>query len=268
MQAAPVPLKCFAGVGAWLAGLLLGAVVIGAAALPAPANAATTGSAEAANTATTKAPLDVAPPAVASGGKLFALSPAQSTVRMLAFRAGKAARFGHNHVLSAPQFKGYFYLSPEGASSSRFALEFRLDQLELDNPEHRAAVGDTFANPLSADAIASTREHMLGEFNMQADQFPFVRIASLEVSGEAPKFAAKVAVELHGQTREMWLPITVRGLPQAMESGGQIVAEGALVLRQSDFGVTPYSVLGGLLAVRDEVIVEFTLKTTNLNAPP
>ena len=102
---------------------------------------------------------------------------------------------------------------------------------------------------------------MLGEFNMQAEQFPFVRIASVEISGEAPKFAAKVAVELHGQTREMWLPITVRGLPQAMEGGGQIVAEGALVLRQSDFGVVPYSVLGGLLAVRDEVIVEFSLQT-------
>jgi polyisoprenoid-binding protein YceI len=129
-------------------------------------------------------------------------------------------------------------------------------------------VGDSFANPLSAESVASTREHMLGEFNLQADQFPFVRISSLEISGEAPKFAAKVAVELHGQTREMWVPVTVRGLPQAIDAAGQFLAEGALVLRQSDFGVTPYSVLGGLLAVRDEVIVEFSVKTTNLNAPP
>jgi polyisoprenoid-binding protein YceI len=254
MQAAPAPLKCFAGLGAWLAGLLLVCAI----------------SVSGANNAfaATKAQLDVAAPAVEPGGKLFALAPAQSSVRMYAFRAGKAARFGHNHVLSAPHFQGYFYLSPDGPSASRFALAFRLDQMELDNPEHRAAVGDTFANPLSADAIVSTREHMLGEFNLQADQFPFVRIASLEVAGEAPKFAVKVAVELHGQTREIWVPITVRGLPQAMDAEGQIVAEGALILRQSDFGVTPYSVLGGLLAVRDEVIVEFTLKTNNLNASP
>jgi polyisoprenoid-binding protein YceI len=218
--------------------------------------------------AVAQAPIDVAPLTVEPGGKLFSLAPAQSTVRMFAFRAGKAARFGHNHVLSAPQFQGYFYLSPDGPSASRFALEFRLDQLEMDNPDQRAAVGDSFANPLSAESVASTREHMLGEFNLQADQFPFVRISSLEISGEAPKFAAKVAVELHGQTREMWVPVTVRGLPQAIDAAGQFLAEGALVLRQSDFGVTPYSVLGGLLAVRDEVIVEFSVKTTNLNAPP
>jgi len=251
VKAARAPWKYFGGVRALFAGALL--------VCAASAHAAA------------QAPLDTAPPAAVSSGKLFTLSPAQSTVRLYAFRAGKAARFGHNHVLSAPQFQGYFYLSPEGASASRFALEFRLDQLELDNPEHRAAVGDTFANPLSADAIASTREHMLGEFNLQADQFPSVRIASLEISGEAPKFAAKVAVEMHGQVREMWLPITVRGLSTAMEPGGQILAEGALVLRQSDFGVTPYSVLGGLLAVRDEVIVEFSLKTissTNSTSPP
>ena len=134
MQAARAPLNYFAGARALLAGLLL---VCGIGATSA--------------FAATQAPLDVAPPSVASGGKLFALSPAQSTVRMYAFRAGKAARFGHNHVLSAPQFKGYFYLSPEGASvgvgASRFALEFRLDQLELDNPEHRAAVGDTLPTP-------------------------------------------------------------------------------------------------------------------------
>ena len=215
--------------------------------------------------------MNMAPPEVVAGGKLFALSPAQSTVRIYAFRAGKAARFGHNHVLAAPQFKGYFYLSPDGAGASRFALEFRLDQLQLDNADQRAAVGDSFANPLSAEAIASTREHMLGEFNLQADQFPLVRIASLEISGEAPKFAARVAVELHGQIRSMWLPLTVRGLPQALSAGGTILAEGALVLRQSDFGIQPYSVLGGLLAVRDEVIVEFSLKTvspTLPNAPP
>lgn len=240
-------------------------------AAPTFSSAATAGAAEptssANTTAAAKAALDVTPPVVAAGGKLFALSPAQSTVRMYAFRAGKAARFGHNHVLSAPQFSGYFYLSPEGTSASRFALEFRLDQLELDKPEHRAAVGESFAKPLSADAIASTREHMLGEFNMQADRFPLVRIASMEIAGEAPKFAAKVAVEMHGQVREQWVPITVRGLTQATEGSGPIVAEGALVLRQSDFGITPYSVLGGLLAVRDEVIVEFSLQTLSATSP-
>src|SRR5689334_11590672 len=51
------------------------------------------------------------------GGKIFTLAPQESVVRIYAFRAGRAARLGHNHVLSAPQFTGFFYLPPSGAAS-------------------------------------------------------------------------------------------------------------------------------------------------------
>src|SRR5215467_15111533 len=64
------------------------------------------------------------------GGKVFTLAPQESVVRIYAFRAGRAGRLGHNHVLSAPQFTGFFYLPPSGPASSRFDLVFRLDQLE------------------------------------------------------------------------------------------------------------------------------------------
>jgi hypothetical protein len=186
-------------------------------------------------------------------GKLFNLDPKRSSVRIYAFRAGQAAKVGHNHVLSAPDFKGYFFLATSGAPTSSFDLEFRLDQLEIDNPNERSNLGKAFASKLSPEVIASTREHMLGEDNLQALRFPFVRIRSVQISGETPKFAAKIAVDLHGQTREIWVPLTVTGLPEHLS------VEGSLVLRQSDFGAKPYSVLGGLLAVQDEVIVEFKL---------
>jgi len=186
-------------------------------------------------------------------GKIFNLDPKVSSVRIFAFRAGQAAKVGHNHVLSAPDFKGYFFLALTGAAASSFDIEFRLDQLEIDNPDERKNLGNAFASKLSPEAIASTRDHMLGEDNLQAARFPFVRIRSVQISGETPKFAAKIKVDLHGQTREFWVPLTVIGLPEHLS------VEGSLVLRQSDFGAKPYSVLGGLLAVQDEVIVEFKL---------
>ena len=187
------------------------------------------------------------------GGSVFKLDPKNSVVRIYAFRAGKAVTFGHNHVLSAPEFQGFFYLAPDGTAASRFDLEFRLDQLAFDDPEHRSTLGAAFASTITAEATASTRDNMLGDNNFQAARFPRVRIQSVQIVGEAPKFAAKVAVELHGQTREMWTALTVKGLPD------HLTVDGALVLLQSDFGVKPLSVLGGLLAVQDEVIVEFRL---------
>jgi polyisoprenoid-binding protein YceI len=188
------------------------------------------------------------------GGKSFTLDPKTSTVRIYAFRAGKMARLGHNHVLAAPQFDGYFHLPEAGTSSARFDLEFRLDQLEIDNPLYRATLGKAFASVLTPEAIEGTRQHMLGESNMQADLFPYVRIHSLQITGEAPKFAAKIQVEMHGQTREIWVPLNVEGLPDALS------VSGAFVLRQTDFGVKPYSVMGGMLAVQDEVVIEFQLR--------
>lgn len=190
----------------------------------------------------------------APGGQVFTLDAARSVVRIYAFRGGKAAQYGHNHVLSAPTFAGYFYLAPGGALASRFDLAFRLDRLVVDAPEHRAATGGAFASALSASATESTRDNMLGEFGLQATQYPWVRIGSVQIAGEDPKFAARVAVELHGQTRDIWVPLHVSGLPDAL------VVQGAMVLLQTDFGIKPFSVLGGLLSVQDPLVLEFSLQ--------
>jgi len=188
-----------------------------------------------------------------AGGKVYTLDPHASVIRIYVFRGGRAARLAHNHVIAAPKFTGFFYLSPAGTSESRFDLEFRLDQLEIDNPAYRAVLGSAFASVLSPQDVAGVRKHMLGEENMQAGKFPFVRIHSLKIAGDGTKFAAKIQVEMHGRKREMWVPLDVEGLPQHLS------VTGAMVLRQTDFGAHPYSVLNGLIAVQDEVVVEFKL---------
>src|SRR5450759_1471667 len=142
-----------------------------------------------------------------AGGRVFTVDPNSSAVRIYAFRAGRAAKLGHNHVLSAPQFIGFFHLPSSGASSARFDLEFRLDQLEIDNPAYRSTLGSAFASVLSPGDVEGSRKHMLGAENLQADKFPFVRIHSLEISGDGTKFAVKVQIEMHGQKREMWVPL-------------------------------------------------------------
>ncbi len=188
-----------------------------------------------------------------SGGRVANLDPQRSSVRIYVFRTGAAARLGHNHVLAAPKFSGYVYLPPAGTAAAQFDLEFRLDELEIDNPAHRTALGSAFSSTPSATDIAGTRTNMLGEKYMQADRFPFVRIHSLRVVGEAPKLAAEVQVEMHGQKRELRVPLTVDGLPDHLK------VTGAFTLRQTDFGVQPLSIFNGLIAVADEVIIEFSL---------
>jgi hypothetical protein len=201
----------------------------------------------AADLASAYAPLRAGP------GRVVQLDPAASRIRVYAFRGGRAGNLGHNHVLSAPQFEGLAYLPEQGLAGARLDLLFRLDQLVLDVPAQRAEAGAAFASVPSDAAIAATRANMLGDDNLQAARYPLVRIRTLALSGEAPRVAARVAIELHGQTHEMDVPVNLTGWPEALN------VSGALVLRQSDFGIRPFSVMNGLLAVQDELRLEFTL---------
>lgn len=195
-----------------------------------------------------------------SGGRLYRLDAAASQLRIHVFRVGRAAGLGHNHVLSAPGLRGFVWL-PAGAlqggaqalaqSQAEFAL--RLDELRLDDPAQRAALGAGWASPLSPEAVAATRANMLGEAGLQAQAFPWVRLRALRVVGEAPKLALQVEISLHGQTQTQWLALDA----QIAES--QLRLRGALVLRQTDFGLQPFSVGAGLLAVADELVLDFEL---------
>ena len=188
-----------------------------------------------------------------TGGRLFHIDAAASQVRVHVFRAGRAARLGHNHVLSTPQLDGWVLLPAEALEGGRFELAFRFDQLELDAPAQRAALGPAWASALSAEAVAATRSNMLGETGLQAERFPVVRLRGLQIVGAAPQLAVQVEVELHGQRQTQWLALLTELTDTALRS------RGSLVLRQSDFGVTPFSVAGGLLAVQDELVVAFEL---------
>jgi hypothetical protein len=194
----------------------------------------------------------------AQGGQLQALDPDRSQVRILVFRGGRLPQVGHNHVLSAPKLQGRLWTPARGLAGARFALAFRLDELSVDPPELRAGLGPAWGSELTPEDVAGTREHMLGPDGLQAEAYPWVRLRSLQLVGEAPHLAAEVEIELHGQRRSQWLALQV----QPREAGWE--ARGSLVLRQSDFGLKPYAVLGGLLAVRDELVIDFTLHTREL----
>lgn len=198
---------------------------------------------------------------LAPGTRVFAIDPRASSVRIYAFRGGRAASLGHNHVLGAPRLTGYALVPAAGILSARFDVDLRLDELDLDRPEYRAGLGTAFAAPLDAEDIAGTRAHMLGDENLQAARFPELHVRSLEIAGAAPKLAARIEVQLHGQRHEYWVPLDVDGLPDHLSVAG------SFVVRQSDFGVRPYAIFGGFIAVQDALVVEFRLLGSAAPAP-
>lgn len=183
-----------------------------------------------------------AAPALPQRAGTLAIDPAASLIAITVRRGGPLARLGHDHVVAARTVAGS--VDP---ALDRAALRFRLDELTVDEPMLRAEAGlDTQPSP---DAIAGTRRNMLTRV-LDAERHPWVDVA-IERTGAA---TVSAAITLHGVTRRYDVPVTL-----AQDAGG-LHASGTLALRQSDFGLVPFAVLGGALAVQDELALRFDLR--------
>lgn len=171
------------------------------------------------------------PPPAGSGG---------DALQVLVFRGGAAARLGHNHVLRAGDLRVDW-------PAAGPVLRFRLDALDIDPPALRARLGDGFASAVDDEARAGTRANLLKA--LAAAAHPEVVVRTLQQVGEGARRAVEAEITLHGTTRRQWFVAEVDGRR----------ARGEVVIRQSDFGIQPFTVLGGLLAVQDALVVQFEL---------
>ena len=179
--------------------------------------------------------------ALRAGKAVYRVDPAQSLVVIEVRRGGTLARLGHDHVVSARNLEGF--VAPD---AGRADLRVALDGLGVDEPELRQAAGlDT--QPSESD-IAGTRANML-ERVLETQKFPYSLIR-VERDGDA----LGVTLTLHGVTRAVRTPATVR------VDGGLVEVSGRLEFNQSDFGITPFSVFGGAVAVQDHLALSFNVR--------
>jgi isopentenyl diphosphate isomerase/L-lactate dehydrogenase-like FMN-dependent dehydrogenase len=156
-------------------------------------------------------------------------------------RGGPLARLGHDHVVASHTVSGF-----AAPAAGRADILFRADALIVDEPALRREAGlDTEPSP---EAIAGTRTNMLDRV-LEAARFPVISVHAQQ--GGNGKLGA--AITLHGVTRSLELPGSVEVGP------AQVVASGSLHLRQTDFGIRPMSVAGGLLSVQDEIEVRYRI---------
>jgi polyisoprenoid-binding protein YceI len=89
---------------------------------------------------------------------------------------------------------------------------------------------------------------------LEAERFPFVvlRVRAVEQG------VLQAELSVHGVTRPLRIPAKV-------DSGAERVeVSGSFAINQSDFGIEPFSVLGGALAVQDRVDLSFAIRAARL----
>ena len=182
----------------------------------------------------------------------YLVSADLSDIRLLVYRAGALARLGHNHVVQARNIQGEIHLAPE-IHNSRFSVEIPVKDLEVDAAGPRSDEGADFSSEPDADAIAGTTRNMLGERVLDAANYPTIKVDLLALSGPLWGLDATVRIKLHGMERELVVPVMVE------HGNDRLVVSSVFSVNQTDFGITPFSVLGGALQVADTVRIRMRL---------
>ncbi len=199
--------------------------------------------------------LPPAPPLPRDGGDRYGIDSARSQLRILVYRGGPLAEFGHNHVISAGELNGVVFLTP-ALRNSGFEFNIPVRSLKVDPPSARSEEGGEFAKPLSEEAVRQTRDNMLSPAVLDPDSYPQIRIRSLSMKGPDWGPDVTIRITLHGVSRDMSIPVALR------REEDRLVVTGAAVLHQSHFGMTPFSVMGGGLQVQDRLRIRFRIVAT------
>jgi len=182
----------------------------------------------------------------------YRIDPDNSVLRILVYRDGPLAEFGHNHVIVADNLSGEVYLAP-GFHDSGFRLRVPVSDFKVDPPDARKVEGGVFAKALSAQAREATRDNMLGASVLDAENFPVIHIRSVAIKGPDWGPDMTVRISLHGVSRDVTVPVAVH------HGGNRLWITGVMELRQTDFGITPFSAMGGGLRVQDRLRVRFRI---------
>jgi hypothetical protein len=202
-------------------------------------------------------PSGPAPVAQGNGESVFQrcyqLDPAASELRVLVYKAGPLADFGHNHVMVSHKLTGALALA-QPTAGSRLSVVLPVASLEVDPPAPRAEEGADFSSDVSDEARSGTRANMLGEAVLNAETFPDVSVEMISLTGPLWSADATLRIRLKDQIREQTISVNLQ------EQAPDFTASSSFTISQSDFGMTPFSVLGGGLMVADPVKIRAHLK--------
>src|SRR5262245_4266812 len=154
---------------------------------------------------------------------------------------GMFGAFAHDHVVEAHDIKGCANIDWTKLEQSTVELEFASSGVKVMDPDH----------PKDRPKVQEAMETQV----LQLSKFPEIRFKSTAVRSRSPE---SVTVDgdltIRDRTKRVALNLTIKRInPTTAEISGR------QTLRQSDFGIEPVKVMGGMVKVKDEIQTEFKL---------
>ena len=187
-----------------------------------------------------------------AGTTPFQVDASASELLLFLHADGPLAKVGHNHVITSHGLRGTIWLHPQAQSSS-CELQLPVESLVVDDPQERAAAGAEYAEPLDESARTGTREHMLGDRQLDAAAFPLVAMQCRQLVPGTDTMTVQLTVTVRDHVSQLSVPV------KWQRSGNTLQADGEFTMTHGQLGLEPYSLLLGALRVSDQIEVRFRL---------
>ena len=161
----------------------------------------------------------------------------RSTLTVRVMKSGLFSAFAHNHEISAP-LTGGTIVTENAGKTGNVSLTVDARQLTVLDPE------------ASASTRADIQKTMHSAKVLDSENFKEIKFVSTAVKpSSGGRYAVTGDLTLHGQTHSVQVDVVF--------SDGHY--RGSATVKQTDFGITPISIGGGSIKVKDEVKIEFDI---------
>ena len=170
------------------------------------------------------------------------LGPSDGTVQVRTGRQGMASKVGHDLTLEATNWNATVTVDPDPSKTEVKAT------VEPRSLEVVAATGG--AKPLSEKDKKDIKKNIAGLLGNNSITFQ-----STSVQAKSDTAATVVGnLSIAGQSRPVTLDLTLQ------PDGGAVRIRGRVPIRQTDFGIKPFTAMMGALKVKDEVDVDVEVR--------
>lgn len=155
--------------------------------------------------------------------------------------AGRAARIGHRLTIAMTRWHATVSWAGSQPASAQIAVE--TDSFDV-------LRGEGGVKGLSGTEKAVVRSNALKSLN--ASRFPEIRFTADVIEKTDDGYRLTGALEIRGASRDHVIDLRTEDLGDLWQMSGEST------VRQSDYGIKPYSLLMGSVQVADDVTVSFT----------
>jgi len=178
--------------------------------------------------------------------RTYTIVPSESSFWIFVGKTGLFSALAHDHEIGVKSFSGRVVVPAAGASGG--SLEMEVDAPSLVVLDKKPSEED------KKKIFNSMHNEVLESAKYQKITFKSVSVSDVKQTGnDAYNFVVNGDLTLHGVTKRIAVPVAATVTPQELR------ATGKYTLKQTDYGIKPYSAAGGTIKVKDDIVINFNI---------